>query len=63
MRMYPRFSTLSNVRMPLMSVLIGIQTQSALAGLTLRMRNTSEFGVVCADWGNVRAAPLAYSLA
>ena len=49
--------------MPLISVLVGIQTQSALAGLTSRMRNEFGFGVVCANWGNVRAAPLAYSLA
>src|SRR6516165_781373 len=40
-RMYPRFSILSNVRIPLISVLVGIQTQSALAGLTSRTRNES----------------------
>src|SRR5262249_29575292 len=40
--MYPRFSILSNVRIPLISVLVGIQTQSALAGLTSRTRNESD---------------------
>src|SRR5262249_61521499 len=41
-RTYPRFSILSNVRIPLISVLVGIQTQSALAGLTSRTRNESD---------------------
>jgi len=37
--MYPRFSTVSKVRIPLTSVAVGIQTQPALAGLTSKTRN------------------------
>ena len=48
--------------MPLISVLVGIQTQSALAGLTSRMKNES-IRRRMRQLGNVRAAPLADSLA
>ena len=59
--MYPRFSILSNVRIPLISVLVGIQTQSALAGLTSSTRNELDFGIVRPKWRNMRAASLAHS--
>lgn len=42
MRMYPRFSTVSKVRIPLTSVAVGIQTQLAAAGFTSNTRKESD---------------------
>jgi hypothetical protein len=59
----PRFSTALKVRVPLISVAIGIQTQPALAGFTSITSTESVLGVICTKRRDMGTASLTHILA